>query len=210
MKYVFPCIISQNQGLYSLVFPDLENRKVYCSDLYDLLKKAHNILLIELYIRESQRMVIVDPTPVQNLEIKNGQVASYVTCDTEVFENMLDLYDNIHTDDLERFLQERAEESEAYEAALEANEQDGTDTATPSEKAAADSEADAEAPSGDNFMLDYEEELEVKPQNAEKIKKEPSVEDKKKKEEMTQPKSEGKGDKTTKKRPYNNYRPRKR
>lgn len=227
MKYVFPCIISQNQGLYSLAFPDLDNRKVYCSDLYDLLKKAHNILLVELYIKESQRMVIANPTPVQKLELQEGETTSYVTCDTEAFENMLDLYDNIHTDDLEQYLQEKEEEAEAYETTIEADGTEETSPDTPSEDVDAESEADAEAPPDGDFMLDYEEEFEVKKQSIELAKEgiiemltgiglelEPEAENtdaekKKKASEVPHPKTEGNANRPKKKRPYNNYRPRK-
>lgn len=110
MKYVFPCIINKTQNLYSLSFPDLENRKIFGTDLYDILRMAHNVLLIDLYVKEAQRMVIADPTPFEKLNIENGQIVSYITCDTDMLSNMLDLYDNIQTNDLEKFLQEKSEE----------------------------------------------------------------------------------------------------
>ena len=120
MKYVFPCIINKTQDLYSLSFPDLDNRKIFGTDLYDILRTAHNVLLIDLYVKEAQRMVIADPTPFEKLNIEGGQIVSYITCDTDILSNMLDLYDNIQTNDLEQFLQEKSEEAEAYETTISA------------------------------------------------------------------------------------------
>lgn len=120
MKYVFPCIINKTQDLYSLSFPDLDNRKMFGTDLYDILRMAHNVLLIDLYVKEAQRIVIADPTPFEKLNIEEGQIVSYITCDTDMLSNMLDLYDNIQTNDLEKFLQEKSEEVEAYETTISA------------------------------------------------------------------------------------------
>ena len=156
MKYVFPCIINKTQDLYSLSFPDLENRKIFGTDLYDILRMAHNVLLIDLYVKEAQRMVIADPTPFEKLNIENGQIVSYITCDTDMLSNMLDLYDNIQTNDLEKFLQEKSEEAEAYETTISAE----TLNIDKDEK----NEADDKPVQEDDIteeLLDFEDDLEV-------------------------------------------------
>lgn len=109
MKYVFPCIITKEQELYEIVFPDFESRSVCGVDLYDTLKSAHNILLLDLYIKEAQRIVIGEPTPIEKIRLAANQSTSYVICDTDVFSNMLDFYDNIEIDDLEAFLNKKVE-----------------------------------------------------------------------------------------------------
>lgn len=156
MKYVFPCIINKTQDLYSLSFPDLENRKIFGTDLYDILRMAHNVLLIDLYVKEAQRMVIADPTPFEKLNIENGQIVSYITCDTDMLSNMLDLYDNIQTNDLEKFLQEKSEEAEAYETTISAE----TLNIDKDEK---DEAADKPVQEDDitEELLDFEDDLEV-------------------------------------------------
>lgn len=156
MKYVFPCIINKTQNLYSLSFPDLENRKIFGTDLYDILRMAHNVLLIDLYVKEAQRMVIADPTPFEKLNIENGQIVSYITCDTDMLSNMLDLYDNIQTNDLEKFLQEKSEEAEAYETTISAE----TLNIDKDEK---DEAADKPVQEDDitEELLDFEDDLEV-------------------------------------------------
>lgn len=205
MKYVFPCIINKTQDLYSLSFPDLENRKIFGTDLYDILRMAHNVLLIDLYVKEAQRMVIADPTPFEKLNIENGQIVSYITCDTDMLSNMLDLYDNIQTNDLEKFLQEKSEESEAYETTISAE----TLNIDKDEK---DEEADKPVQEDDitEELLDFEDDLEVvSPQSPEEsdtndasanndVNKEADASDETPKPQPQRQKP---------KRRYNNYRP---
>ena len=205
MKYVFPCIINKTQNLYSLSFPDLENRKIFGTDLYDILRMAHNVLLIDLYVKEAQRMVIADPTPFEKLNIENGQIVSYITCDTDMLSNMLDLYDNIQTNDLEKFLQEKSEEAEAYETTISAE----TLNIDKDEK---DEEADKPVQEDDitEELLDFEDDLEVvSPQSPEEsdtndasanndVNKEADVSDETPKPHPPRQKP---------KRRYNNYRP---
>lgn len=205
MKYVFPCIINKTQDLYSLSFPDLENRKIFGTDLYDILRMAHNVLLIDLYVKEAQRMVIADPTPFEKLNIENGQIVSYITCDTDMLSNMLDLYDNIQTNDLEKFLQEKSEEAEAYETTISAE----TLNIDKDEK---DEEADNPVQEDDitEELLDFEDDLEVvSPQSPEEsdtndasannnVNKEADASDETPKPQPQRQKP---------KRRYNNYRP---
>lgn len=152
MKYVFPCIISKSQNLYSLTFPDLGHRKIFGTDLYDILRTAHNVLMIELYLKEVQRIVIADATPIEKLPLEHGQSASYIICDTDIFGNTLDLYDNIQTDDLEEFLQKKEDESKSYEETFILSKQ-SEDEKNPDSKDTEHSDL--------NDMLDYEDSLEV-------------------------------------------------
>lgn len=205
MKYVFPCIINKTQDLYSLSFPDLDNRKIFGTDLYDILRTAHNVLLIDLYVKEAQRMVIAAPTPFGKLNIEEGQIVSYITCDTDILSNMLDLYDNIQTNDLEQFLQEKSEETEAYETTISA-EVLSTDNEEKDEAA----EKSVKTDNVTEEFLDFEDDLEVvSPQSPEKTDtNETSVnndEGKKAdaKDEATKPQLQ----KQKPKRRYNNYRP---
>lgn len=123
MKAIFPCVITKiNDDLYSAEFPDLSDKKTYGSNLYDVLKTAGNILLIELYVKEMQRLVIPDNTEIGSLSLNSNQFATYVICDTDILGNMLDIYDNVQTDDLELFLKEKDKEAEAYTAELKDKE----------------------------------------------------------------------------------------
>ena len=122
MKAVFPCIITKiKDDLYSAEFPDLSEKKTFGTNLYDVLKTAGNILLIELYVKEMQRLVIPDNTDIGALSLNSDQFATYIICDTEILGNMLDIYDNVQTDDLELFLKEKDKEAETY-AKLQENE----------------------------------------------------------------------------------------
>lgn len=205
MKYVFPCIINKTQDLYSLSFPDLDNRKIFGTDLYDILRMAHNVLLIDLYVKEAQRIVIADPTPFEKLNIEEGQIVSYITCDTDMLSNMLDLYDNIQTNDLEKFLQEKSEEAEAYETTISAE-------ALNIDKDEKDEAVDEPVQEDDitEEFLDFEDDLEVvSPQSPEKsdtndtstnndINKEADASNENPKPQPQRQKP---------KRKYNNYRP---
>lgn len=137
---------------------------MFGTDLYDILRMAHNVLLIDLYVKEAQRIVIADPTPFEKLNIEEGQIVSYITCDTDMLSNMLDLYDNIQTNDLEKFLQEKSEEVEAYETTISAE-------ALNIDKDEKDEAVDKPAQEDDitEEFLDFEDDLEVvSPQSPEK------------------------------------------
>ena len=122
MKAVFHCIITKiKDDLYSAEFPDLSEKKTFGTNLYDVLKTAGNILLIELYVKEMQRLVIPDNTDIGALSLNSDQFATYIICDTDILGNMLDIYDNVQTDDLELFLKEKDKEAETY-AKLQENE----------------------------------------------------------------------------------------
>lgn len=207
MKYVFPCIINKTQDLYSLSFPDLENRKIFGTDLYDILRTAHNVLLIDLYVKEAQRMVIADPTPFEKLNIENGQIVSYITCDTDILSNMLDLYDNIQTNDLEQFLQEKSEEAEAYETTISAEV-----LSADNEKKDEAAEKSVKTDDATEEFLDFEDDLEVvSPQSSEKIdaNETSANNDEGKKADARDEDTKPQLQKQKPKRRYNNYRPQK-
>lgn len=205
MKYVFPCIINKTQDLYSLSFPDLDNRKIFGTDLYDILRTAHNVLLIDLYVKEAQRMVIADPTPFEKLNIENGQIVSYITCDTDILSNMLDLYDNIQTNDLEQFLQEKSEEAEAYETTISTEV-----LSTDNEKKDEAAEKSVKTDDATEEFLDFEDDLEVvSPQSSEKIdaNEASANNDEGKKADARDEDTKPQLQKQKPKRRYNNYRP---
>lgn len=115
MKYVFPCIITkESESCYSAVFPDLKIEKFFETDLYDILKTASRVLLLEMYLQEAQRMVVPDPKEIQVVKLEPNQFPTYIICDTELFNNTMDLYDGIQEDDLRQYLKRKIAETKNY------------------------------------------------------------------------------------------------
>ena len=82
-RYTYPAIITpEENGGYSVVFPDLEGCYTCGDDLGDALYMAEDVLAFTLYDYEKEGRDIPDPSPMDVLHLENGEFINYVTCDT--------------------------------------------------------------------------------------------------------------------------------
>lgn len=120
MKYVFTCIAEKKNDIYFLMFPDFDNVGVCDADLYSALKIAHNVITVETYVKEQERVVMSEPKNAVELAkaLKEGQWTACITVDTGAFAENLELYDSVKTEDLQEFLKNKKEEYRVQTKAL--------------------------------------------------------------------------------------------
>ena len=82
MKYVYPAIFTEENGIYSVLFPDLEGCYTCGDDLKDAMSMAEDVLAFTLYHYESKGKTIPEPSTMEALKVKSGEFISYVLADT--------------------------------------------------------------------------------------------------------------------------------
>lgn len=88
-KYVYPAIFSpEEEGGYSVFFPDLEGCYTCGDDLQDALFMAEDVLAFVLYDYEAEGKVIPAPTEQENVKLSGKEFMNYVACDTAEYARM--------------------------------------------------------------------------------------------------------------------------
>ena len=83
MKYVYPAIFTpEDNGGFSIAFPDLEGCYTCGDNLQDALYMAEDVLAFTLYDYEKEKKAIPEPSVVNKLIIEPNEFANYITCDT--------------------------------------------------------------------------------------------------------------------------------
>lgn len=120
MRYVFTCIAEKKNDIYFLTFPDFDNTGICDANLYDALKIACNVITVETYTKEQERVVMSEPKSADELAktLKEGQWTTCVAVDTGAFEGILELYDSVKLEDLQEFLKIKKEEYQTQIKAL--------------------------------------------------------------------------------------------
>ena len=83
MKYVYPAIFSQDEnGQYSVFFPDLDGCYTGGNDLPDAIEMAQDALCLFLYHMEMDKKEIKKPSDVKTIKTEGSEFVSLVSCDT--------------------------------------------------------------------------------------------------------------------------------
>lgn len=83
MKYAYPAIFTlEENGAFSVLFPDLEGCYTCGDDLQDALYMASDVLAFTLYGYEKEHREIPDPSNPSLFELEGGDFVNYVACDT--------------------------------------------------------------------------------------------------------------------------------
>ncbi len=89
-KYVYPAILTpEEDGRFSVVFPDLESCYTCGDDLHDALEMAEDVLAFSLFELENGHMPI--PKASENLDLTTyptGSFVNLVACDTLEYQKM--------------------------------------------------------------------------------------------------------------------------
>lgn len=87
-KYVYPAIFEkEDNGGYSVYFPDLEGCYTCGDDLADSIHMAEDVLAFTLYDFEKEKSPLPTPSDITSLKTDNG-FASLVACDTLEYQKM--------------------------------------------------------------------------------------------------------------------------
>lgn len=82
-KYAYPAIFTpEEDGGYSVRFPDLESCYTCGDDLADALFMAEDVLALVLYGYESESRSIPTPSNVTDITLASGEFVNSVACDT--------------------------------------------------------------------------------------------------------------------------------
>lgn len=88
-KYAYPAIFTpEENGGYSILFPDLEGCYTCGDSLEDGLEMAEDALALVLYGYEKDKKYIPSPSKIYTLPLKEGEFANYVFCDTLQYRKM--------------------------------------------------------------------------------------------------------------------------
>ena len=82
-KYVYPAIFTKEEnGLYSVEFPDINGCVTCGDDLADALYMAQDVLAFTLYDYERDKKKVPVPSDPDSIEVPSGSFVNCVLCDT--------------------------------------------------------------------------------------------------------------------------------
>lgn len=82
-KYSYPAIFTpEENGLYSVIFPDLESCYTSGDNLTDAIIMAEDVLAFTLYDYEKEGKPIPAPSSPSSLSLANGEFVNFIACDT--------------------------------------------------------------------------------------------------------------------------------
>ena len=84
MKYIYPAVFTpEENGQFSVNFPDLKNCYTCGDDLVDALYMAEDVLAMTLVSYENNSTPI--PTPSEMLSLEDGEFQNFIACDTDSY-----------------------------------------------------------------------------------------------------------------------------
>ena len=88
-KYVYPAVFTQEEnGGYSVLFPDLDGCYTCGDNLSDALIMAEDVLAYYLYDEEKAERKIPTPTSAKEIKLKKKEFVNYIACDTAEYAKM--------------------------------------------------------------------------------------------------------------------------
>ena len=109
-KYVYPAIFSkEDDGKYSVVFPDIENCYTGGDDMTDALEMAEDVLCLTLYDMEKEGKTIPAPSDSKAIETDKNSIVTLLRCDTEFYRRFYENKSVKKTLTIPMWLNERAE-----------------------------------------------------------------------------------------------------
>lgn len=90
-KYLFPAVFTKEEnGQYSVNFPDIPQCYTCGDDLRDAFDAAHDVLCLRLYDMEEAGEAIPAPSPVRAVPASEKDIVSLVDCDTLEYRRLND------------------------------------------------------------------------------------------------------------------------
>jgi len=89
-KYIYPAIFTpEENGKFSIDFPDIDGCFTCGDNLADGLEMANDALALMLTHYEDKKHEIPVASSINDLTIKNGEFATYISCDTAVYRRLM-------------------------------------------------------------------------------------------------------------------------
>lgn len=82
-RYVYPAVFAaEDGGLYSIVFPDIENCYTSGENLAEGISNAQDVLALTLYGYEERHQTIPEATPINEVLHDEESFVTYIEADT--------------------------------------------------------------------------------------------------------------------------------
>lgn len=82
-KYVFPAVFTkEDNGSYSVDFPDVKNCFTGGSDLPNAIEMAEDVLGTMLTFYEDEKKDIPAPSAIESVKVGGNEFVNYISCDT--------------------------------------------------------------------------------------------------------------------------------
>lgn len=90
-KYVYPAVFTpEEEGGYSIYFPDLEGCCTCGDTLAEGLEMAEDALCLFLYDMEEKEIAAHEPTALDHVKCEKGEFATLIRCDTLAYRKFFD------------------------------------------------------------------------------------------------------------------------
>lgn len=90
-KYVYPAVFTaEEEGGYSIHFPDLEGCYTQGEDLAEGLEMAKDVLCLVLYGLEEEQKEIPAASALNEVKAEENQIVTLVACDTIEYRKFFD------------------------------------------------------------------------------------------------------------------------
>jgi predicted RNase H-like HicB family nuclease len=110
MKYTYTAIFTpEENGMFSVVFPDLQGCYTSGDNMTDAVYMAHDALNLTLYDLENDKKNIPEATKPQDVKITGEQFTSVIAVDTDVYRRFYENKSVKKTLTIPSWLNERAE-----------------------------------------------------------------------------------------------------
>jgi Uncharacterized conserved protein len=112
MKYAYTAIFTpEENGLYSVIFPDLQGCYTSGDDMSDAVYMAQDVLCLTLYDLEQDKKSIPEASKPQDIKVTGEQFTSVVAVDTETYRRFYENKSVKKTLTIPMWLNERAEQA---------------------------------------------------------------------------------------------------
>ena len=81
-QYVYPAVFTEEDGGYSINFPDIENCFTSAETLGEGLKMANDVLCLMLYEMEEAGEAIPAPSSIRDIAVAENEFVNFISCDT--------------------------------------------------------------------------------------------------------------------------------
>lgn len=90
MKYIYPAVFTkEDEGGYSVDFPDLEGCYTCGEDLSEAIYMAEDVLALTLVHYEDEKREIPAPSERENISLAENEFINYVGCDTTSYRRTM-------------------------------------------------------------------------------------------------------------------------
>lgn len=89
-QYVYPAVFTEEDGGYSIHFPDLENCFTSAQTLGEGIKMANDVLCLMLYEMEESGEEIPAASSIHDIPVNANEFVNFIPCDTIEYRKFFD------------------------------------------------------------------------------------------------------------------------